>query len=452
MKSIVSIVLFLFLLLTCPEIKTQSIYFPPLSGNQWESVTPSSLGWCTEKIDSLLNYLESKNTKAFLVLKNGRIVIEHYFGTFSADSIWYWASAGKTLTAMLCGIAQQEGYINISDSSSKYLGAGWTSCQPGKEKLITIRNQLTMTTGLNDNVVDPFCTLPSCLIYLTDAGSRWAYHNAPYTLLDKVIENSTGQTYNLYFNSRIKNRIGMNGIWLPSGFNNIYYSNARSVARFGILILNKGVWNVDTLLHDTSYFNSMTNTSQNLNLSYGYLWWLNGKSSYMLPGTQFVFPGSWAPDAPDNMIAALGKSGQILNMVPGSGIVLVRLGNAPDTSFEITTHFNNQIWIRLNDIICDPSSVKNLSSVSPQQFILHQNYPNPFNPETTFDYYIGKNGFVSLKIFNILGKEVQSIINEYKNTGSYSVKWNASEFPGGAYLYRFSFDEIYKTGKLILIK
>lgn len=433
------------------ELKSQSIYFPPLTGSQWETVTPASLGWCTDKLDTLFSYLELKNSKAFLVLKNGKIVIEHYFGTFTADSIWYWASAGKTLAAMLCGIAQEEGYLNINDSSSKYLGAGWTSCLPAKEKLIKIRNQLNMTSGLDDNVADPYCTLPSCLIYLSDAGSRWAYHNAPYTMLDKVIENSTGQTYNFYFNSKIRSRTGMNGLWLPSGYNNIYFSNARSMARFGILALSKGIWNLDTLLHDTSYFNSMTNTSQNLNLSYGYLWWLNGKSSYMLPGSQFIFPGSWAPDAPDDMIAALGKNGQILNIAPGMGIIVVRMGDTPDSSLEITTYFNNQIWKKLNDIICDPSSV-NLNASSAEVFELHQNYPNPFNPETVIEFKIKDGSFVSFKIFDIRGKEIQTLLNEFKAEGRYFVKWNAGDFPGGAYFYGLSVNGITKYGKMIFNK
>ena len=59
---------------------------------------------------------------------------------------------------------------------------------------------------------------------------------APNTLLDSVVMKSTGQSYNQYFFSRIRNRIGMNGLWLPSGDNNVYFSNARSMARFGILI------------------------------------------------------------------------------------------------------------------------------------------------------------------------------------------------------------------------
>ena len=84
--------LFLFIFLNS---QAQNLYFPPLTGNAWDTISPVSLGWCPDKIDSLTDYLENKNTKAFILLKDGKIVIEKYFGTFTADSLWYWASAGK---------------------------------------------------------------------------------------------------------------------------------------------------------------------------------------------------------------------------------------------------------------------------------------------------------------------------------------------------------------------
>ncbi len=120
-----------------------------------------------------------------------------------------------------------------------------------------------MTTGLDDGVPDVDCMLPSCMIYKADAGTRWAYHNAPYTILDKVVENASGQSYNAYFQAKIKDKIGMNGLWLPSGYNNVYYSTPRSMARFGLLMLNKGKWNTTAVLSDSNYFNAQVNSSQN---------------------------------------------------------------------------------------------------------------------------------------------------------------------------------------------
>lgn len=327
------------------------LYFPPLSGTEWKTISTDSLGWSATALDSLYDYLQLKNSKAFIILKNGRIAVERYFGSFTRDSLWYWASAGKTMTAMLVGIAQQEGLLNINDKTSQYLGVGWTSLPAPKEDLITIRNQLTMTTGLDDNVPDDDCTDPSCLSYLADAGTRWAYHNAPYTLLDSVVISASGLSYNTYFQQKIRNRVGMNGLWVKIGYNNVYVSNARSMARFGLLMLNNGTWDQDVLVTDTAYFNQQVNTSQNLNFSYGYLTWLNGKASHMLPTLQNVFAGYMVPNAPADMYAALGKNDQKVYVVPSQDLVVIRMGESAGNVQLAVSSFDNELWGKLKSIL-----------------------------------------------------------------------------------------------------
>lgn len=337
-------------------LSAQSLYFPPNNNTVWDTISPQALGYCPDRIDSLYAHLDLANTKAFLLLKDGKIVLEKYFDSFTKDSIWYWASAGKTVTSMLVGIAQQEGFLKLNDKTAGYLGAGWTSCTPAQEEKITVWHQLTMTSGLDDLVADPYCTLSSCLKYKADAGARWAYHNGPYTLLDGVIEAATGQTLNSYYFSKLRNPIGMNGLFLPSGYNNVLFTNPRSVARFGLLALNKGVWNGTPILKDTAFYNQMVNTSQLLNRSYGYLWWLNGKQSFMVPGLQFVFPGPLFPDAPADMFAAMGKNGQFLCIVPSQNLLFVRLGDSPGAG-EVPYLLCNEIWQKINRLVCLPTDV-----------------------------------------------------------------------------------------------
>ncbi len=362
MKKFASLLLLLVVLVTACKKKNNetptpptpppaTLYFPPLTGTDWQTTTPASLGWNTTQLNDLYTYLQSKNTKAFIILKGGKIVAERYFGTFTADSNWYWASAGKTMTAMLVGIAQQEALLNINNRTSQYLGNGWTSMPTAKEQLITVRHQLTMTTGLENNVPDDDCTLPSCLQYKADAGTRWFYHNAPYTLLEKVVENATGKTYNTYFQEKIRNRIGMNGLWIKNGYNNVYYSNPRSMARFGLLLLNKGKWDQTAILSDTTYFNALVNSSQTLNLSYGYLTWLNGKATHMLPATSLVFNGMFAPNAPADLYAALGKNDQKIYVVPSQQLVVIRMGDSAGNVQLAVSSFDNELWGRLKSVI-----------------------------------------------------------------------------------------------------
>jgi CubicO group peptidase (beta-lactamase class C family) len=345
----------IFVLNTWP-LEAQSIYFPPTSGNAWETMPIDSLGWCQENVDDLYTYLDDNNTRSFLLLKDGKIVLEKYFGTHTATTLWQWASAGKTVTSFLVGIAQQEGKLVLSDATSTYLGKGWTSCTPEQEDKITIRHQLTMTSGLDDKVPDHFCTLDTCLEYKADAGTRWAYHNGPYTLLDDVMEKATGVSLNQYTTQKLKSLTGMNGTFFPVGYNNVFFSNTRSMARFGLLILHKGNWNGKQIMTDSLYFNQMVNTSQLLNPSYGYLWWLNGKSKHMLPGSQFVFNGPLNPNAPADMFAAMGKDGQFLNIVPSQGLVWIRMGNAPD-NLPVPYLLNDKIWEYINNLSCTTSSV-----------------------------------------------------------------------------------------------
>ncbi len=335
-----------------PPVVADTLYFPPVGSTEWQTTSPASLGWNTNELNNLYTYLDSEHTKAFIILKGGKLVVEKYFGTFTSDSLWYWASAGKTLTAFLTGIAQQEGLINLNDKTSKYLGTGWTSEPLDKENLITIKNQLSMTTGLDDGVADPDCTLPGCLVYKADAGTRWAYHNAAYTLLDEVIQNASGLSYNAWFQQKIRDKIGMNGVWIKSpNSNNVFFSNARSMARFGLLMLNKGKWDKTAILSDTNYFNAQVNTSQNLNLSYGYLTWLNGKAAFMVPTLQNVFPGPLIPNAPADMYAALGKNDQKIYVVPSQKLVVIRMGDSAGGFQLSVSDFDNQLWGKLKTII-----------------------------------------------------------------------------------------------------
>jgi CubicO group peptidase (beta-lactamase class C family) len=332
-------------------------YFPPINSSEWQTVTPKSLGWNVSAIPDLNKLLEENGTRAFILLKDGKIVMEQYFGknltglaSFNQNTIWYWASAGKTLTSFTVGKSQEEGFLKIQDKTSDYLGTGWTSLTSQQESLITIRHQLTMTSGLDDGVADNHSFAPKDLIYKANAGMRWAYHNGPYTLLENVVKNAVNQDFDSYFKTKLADKIGMDGFWQWVDNDHVYFSTARSMARFGLLMLNKGSWNGSKIMTDSDYFNEMVNTSQQLNYSYGYLWWLNGKESFRIPESQIVFKGSITPNGPTDMVSGMGKNGQYVSVVPSQNVVLVRMGENPE-SVPVPFLFLNEIWGKLNSII-----------------------------------------------------------------------------------------------------
>jgi CubicO group peptidase (beta-lactamase class C family) len=323
------------------------MYFPPNDATTWETKTPGSLEWNENNVPALLDYLEQKNSKSFIVLHNGKIVMEYYFNGHTATTPWYWASAGKTLTTAVVGIAEQENFINTNNKVSDYIGTGWTSAPLAKENLITCKHLLAMTSGLDDSNGDGVA--PSNLEYIADAGTRWAYHNV-YVKLQDVVASATSQTWDTYFNTKLKNPIGMTGGWFQIESNRVYRSTTRSMARFGLLALNQGNWN-GTQIVNSAYFNLSTNTSQNLNLAYGYMWWLNGKSSYRLPQTQFQFNGKLIPNAPNDMYCGLGKDDQKLYVIPSKKLVIIRMGDEADSATFGLSDFDNTLWEKINAVI-----------------------------------------------------------------------------------------------------
>jgi CubicO group peptidase (beta-lactamase class C family) len=329
-----------------------SMYFPGAS-TTWENVDAGAYNWDKIALNDLYSFLETKNTKGFIILKKGRIVAEKYYGSFTVDSLWYWASAGKTFSAFLIGIAQKDGLININNSSKQYLGAGWSSLTTAQENAITVKHHLSMTTGLDDNVANDDCTNPGCLVLEAAPDTRWAYHNAAYYKVIDMVEQVTGKAYNAYSQEKVYSKIGMIGAWLPSGngFGKIHYSTPRNMAKFGLLLLNKGVWNGTAVLNDPDYFTAMTTSSQAINPAYGYLTWLNGKASYMLPQSQLSFTGSLTPNAPADMYAALGKNDQKIYVVPSLDLVVVRMGNSSGISAYAVSNFDNELWGKLKAVM-----------------------------------------------------------------------------------------------------
>lgn len=411
-----------FYLLVSKNGTAQPLYFPPLAGTAWDSIVPQDIGYCQPGIDSLYNYLQAKSTKSFMLLKDGKRVLEKYFGTYTRDSLWYWASASKSLASFITGMAQKQGYIDINNKVSQYLGTGWTSAPLAKENLINVKDLLKMTSGLDDNPPSP-CdnedTAKSCLLYLSDATTRWAYHTGAYRKVQDVVSSAVGQNYNVITNNWIKTKIGMSsGIWIQQ----VFYSKARDMARFGLLCLNKGIWANDTILKDSVYFKNMVNTSQNLNKAYGYLWWLNGKSSFMVPQSQITFTGTLMPNAPSDMFCALGKNDQKIYVVPSQNIVIVRQGNTAGGFNLAPSAFDNTLWGYLNRLSCVTGLNEN--AMSPQ----FKMYPNPAGDEITIE---NANGSASeITITTTVGAEVYN----YKNVNNVpSLKISLQGFEKGTY-------------------
>jgi CubicO group peptidase (beta-lactamase class C family) len=170
----------------------------------------------------------------------------------------------------------------------------------------------------------------------------------------------------------------------------------------------------------------MLNTSQQLNKSYGYLWWLNGKSSYLVPQSQFIFNGPMFPNAPSETITAVGKDGQFLNIVPSKNMVWLRMGNSTDAS-SVPFLLNDRIWEYINKLDCNITNADDAESFNEVRI-----YPNPsFN---IFNFS-SKQKTNKVVVSNLSGQ----LILEQKPY-DYNFNLDLSHYPSGIYFIKMTMD------------
>ena len=137
----------------------------------------------------------------------------------------------------------------------------------------------------------------------------------------------------------------------------------------------------------------------------------------------------------------------------GLGYSLCLDNDAPPSDY-----YKQENWYASDTIHGSPAAENSVSGVKkpairlPEEFILYQNFPNPFNPVTTIRYDVAKQAIVELKVFNVLGQEVEVLVNQRLNPGHYEVTWNAAPIASGIYFYQLKSDDFIAVKKLIILK
>jgi CubicO group peptidase (beta-lactamase class C family) len=308
------------------------MFFPPAGDEGWETVTAEEIGWDTANLNEAIRYAKEKRSSNLLVIYKGRFVVEEYWRQTTATSQHDLNSIAKSMMALVVGVLQQDGTINIDDKVSKYLPAGW-SLAPEVEGNITIRHLLTMTSGLNEELKS-----------VGPPGETWRYSHAAFRVLFDVIKSAKGSSARDYFDSVLSKKIGMtNYTW--TGYD--LSSSGREIARFGLLMLNDGVWNGEKLISDDGYYKAMLQTSQSLQEAYGYLWWLNGTDTWYDDDTKTTVNGSIAASMPEDGFIAKGKHDQRIYIVPSLDLVVIRQGAFTELPESGEGSFDAEFWMRL---------------------------------------------------------------------------------------------------------
>jgi CubicO group peptidase (beta-lactamase class C family) len=304
----------------------------------------SNSNWSSQMME------KKHNTSALVILHRGRIVAERCWDATDAminqrhlyqdrllghddegRPIEDVSSVGKSVVAFLVAIARSRGLVDIDTPVSKYLKEGWSAAPPAWEQRIQVRHLLSMSSGLSTE-----------LRFETEAGTKWLYNTRAYTCLLEILTQASGMTPARYTNEWLTGPIGMADSkwqarpWVtpsPLGFG----TSARDLARFGLLVLADGIWDKHQILGNADYLRESLRPSQEMNSSYGFLWWVNAS-------------GSFIPTAPKDLVAASGTGDRKLYIVPSFNLVVTRLGATgkfnEDGSWD-AQFFDRELWALL---------------------------------------------------------------------------------------------------------
>jgi len=334
--------------------QAESPYVPP-SSSEWARIEPSKAGWDRAALEAALAYAGKARSSGVVVLLDGRIIAERDWSvatspaysrlrigmTPDGHAIEDVMSVQKSVVAFLAGIAEGKGQLNLSAPVSRYLGKGWSKANAAAESSITVRHLMTMTSGLNDSVE-----------YQRPAGTLWRYSTGAYSRTIEVLEKATDTDINTLTRDWLTTPLGMvDSRWVPRPWaagddteNSIgFVTTPRDLARFGLTVLAGGKWGGRDLLRNPGYLNRMLTPSQDLNPSYGLLWWLNGQSRIQFPEDARARSGSLIPGAPSDLVMMMGSGDKRCYVVSSLHVVVTRLGDlAEDTPASL--YFDDEFW------------------------------------------------------------------------------------------------------------
>lgn len=330
---------------TPPPPTAMSTYFPP-PGDTWENLDATALAarFDAAKLGELSTFVEQSSSTTFIVLYDGRIVLEKYWSGSTASTLRDVASVQKSVVSVMVGAAVSRGGLGIDDKVSAILGDGWSNGTPADEAQITVRHLLTMTSGLDEN-----------LQRVADPGSTWLYNTNAFHRLELVLQKKTSQSLADLTRSLLFDAIGAGpSAWTVRPFmkdakglpTSALEMNARDMARVGLAVMADGKW-ADKTAVPSAYLATALTSSQALNPSYGFLFWLNGQSSALLPPSKPA-SGMLMPSAPTDVVAALGAADQKIYVSRSKRLVVTRQGpKAGDTGQAALSSWDDELWKRV---------------------------------------------------------------------------------------------------------
>lgn len=307
-------------------------------------------------VTRLLDYLQHQRTTGFLVIRDGKVLIERnwpaptdapqfanfvYEGTADGALLEDVASQQKSFVAVLVAVAVDKGLIEVDRPVADYIGQGWSKAPGEQEAKIRVVDLLTMTSGLDDKFG-----------YQAPAGTVFFYNTPVYAVTKRILAAAAKQPLETITCDWLTGPAGMTdtawrkrpqalaGVGNDTGL----VTSPRDIARFGVMTLNDGVAENGTRIVSDKGFKAMF-TRTATNPAYGRLWWLNGGAFAIREATGRK-DGALVQAAPADMVGAFGAFHRRLYVVPSLKLVVVRTGTAARD-----TDFDEQLWLRLMDVL-----------------------------------------------------------------------------------------------------
>lgn len=308
------------------------------------------------EMGGLLDYLRNHNSTGFVVIEDGKVLIDQAWPAPANDQMFAnfvygpasdgalledVASQQKSFVAVLVAIAIDKGLLDPTKPVSAYLGQGWSKATPEQEALIRVNDILTMSSGLDEK-----------FSYTAPAGTVFFYNTPVYAMTKRIVTAAAGKPLEAITHDWLTAPTGMTSTaWRkrPAALASVgndtgLVTTPRDVARFGTMVLHGGVAENGTRVVSEVQLHALFQRSTT-NPAYGRLWWLNGGAYKMRPMAGRV-DGPLIAAAPADVVAALGAFDRRLYVAPSRKLVVVRTGaatNDPD--------FDQQLWLRLMKVL-----------------------------------------------------------------------------------------------------
>lgn len=296
----------------------------------WETIEPEEAGFDRQALERIVSSAKASQSSSLLVLKDGKLVVEHYFGQPRRPIETM--SVTKSIVSLAIGVLVADKKIaSVDVPLSKF----YPELAKGKKAKITLRHVLTQTSGIaHAEGAGTIGKEKDRLKYargldvVTEPGSTFSYNNEATQLLSGVVEKAAGKPVDAFLAERLFKPLGITEWkWERDGAGNVqtFYGlslHARDLAKIGVLLANGGTYN-DAPVLSPAWIREST-TPAKPNGEYGYLFWLRYRS-----GAQIGF-------------AADGWLGQQLFVAPSLGVVVVRQHEAPD-GFNADGEYNKKV-------------------------------------------------------------------------------------------------------------